>query len=423
MESHCVRAPPQTSGGEGSNMDVHDGNILFFQGTYFMYGVGYGNCVVESSWFPPRQCPGIWEPIGACGFRTDHKINLYRSSDLTHWDAVGDVLPSSSRPEGVYFRPKVIWWKDVFHLFVNFLPSSHPNTSSYFHSFESSPIRAYTRSLILKGVSKTVEGPFVLQKDGLVLHKSSPGDFDIFPDMSADRIFIAYSAWSTNHKIRIEELDASLVRTHLGRGTTVSPSNMEAPILFRRNRTYFLLFGKICCFCAEGAGARVYTSSDALSGWVDTGTDLFPKLEGWCGSRDVQGQNNAIFSIQGLNKEFVYTADIWHSARDGKKSHDAKFWAKMSFQTAENLSLPYVLRESESGVSYMNATGHTHQLHPFANSAFRCQNSNLPHPVLMLLMAMAGLLFTLCAFGIFSKCATKKQPLLKLASTSGVTLV
>lgn len=85
--------------------------------------MGYQNCSFESEWIPPFQCPGIYRPFGACGFRTDHAVNVYSSADLVLWKFEGEALPFRSRPLGIYFRPKVVYNQQTheYVLWVNLL--------------------------------------------------------------------------------------------------------------------------------------------------------------------------------------------------------------------------------------------------------------------------------------------------------------
>ena len=55
--------------------------------------MGYQNCTETKGLIPPRNCPGIYEKFGGCGFREDHAVNLYTSPDLENWTFVADVLP------------------------------------------------------------------------------------------------------------------------------------------------------------------------------------------------------------------------------------------------------------------------------------------------------------------------------------------
>ena len=38
----------------------------------------------------------------------------------------------------------------------------------------------------------------------------------------------------------------------------ITPSKKEAPILFERKGTYYLMFGHICCFCEQGSGKQIF---------------------------------------------------------------------------------------------------------------------------------------------------------------------
>ena len=60
----------------GRLLDAHDGNILFHDGEYIWYAMGYTNCTLESSWMPPQYCPHLWAPFGGCGFASGSILML-----------------------------------------------------------------------------------------------------------------------------------------------------------------------------------------------------------------------------------------------------------------------------------------------------------------------------------------------------------
>merc|ERR1719186_950912 len=119
----------------GALMDVHDGNVVRWNNEddlFYWYGMGYQDCQLEKGIIPPRNCPGIYQEFGHCGFRTDHAVNLYTSPDLEQWTFVTDIFPVGSRPDGIYFRPKVIYHKQTkeYVLWINYLaPASTPLAS------------------------------------------------------------------------------------------------------------------------------------------------------------------------------------------------------------------------------------------------------------------------------------------------------
>ena len=99
---------------------------------------------------PPLDCPGIYRKFGkGCGFRTDHELNVYMSKDLSSWTYVGDALPvNGTRPEGIYFRPKVVYnpKTSLYVLWINYLPPAN------------TPLGAYPNATYLVGTSEKVRG-------------------------------------------------------------------------------------------------------------------------------------------------------------------------------------------------------------------------------------------------------------------------
>ena len=135
---------------KGQLMDVHDGNVIKVGDLYHWYGMGYTNCTLETGIIPPYNCPGIYFNFGHCGFRTDHSVNLYTSPNLEDWTFVTDIFPVYTRPEGIYFRPKVIFNKltQKFVLWINHLPPA------------SSPLASYPNARLLIATSDLPDGPF-----------------------------------------------------------------------------------------------------------------------------------------------------------------------------------------------------------------------------------------------------------------------
>lgn len=313
---------------DGVLMDIHDGNVMQWRagGLYYWYGMGYGNCTEIDGWIPPYQCPGIYKPFGACGFRTDHAVNVYSSPDLVNWTFAGNVLPLDQRPTGIYFRPKVVYNERTgeYVLWINLL---------YQSSVKQTPLAAYPNATYLVAAATSPTGPFAVVNPSAFLQASGAGDLAIMVDGA--NAYVAYDAWSNGHRVKVEQLDVRYYDALSQPATpTLSPASREAPILFKRRGWYYLLYGHTCCFCKGGAGARVMVSRHPLANWTDTEHDINPPSG--TSRHIVPSQNNYVFEARLVDNAtaYVFTADLWSSAADGLKSHDRQYWAPLRFDDA-----------------------------------------------------------------------------------------
>ena len=304
----------------GELMDVHDGNVLEHEGVWYMFGMGYTDCQLETGLIPPRNCPGIYLEFGHCGFRTDHAVNLYSSPDLEQWTFVTDILPVGARPDGIYFRPKVVYNEQTgeWVLWINHLPPAL------------SPLISYPDARLLVATSPSPAGPYTVVTEKANIEISGGGDFGVMVDPNDQNgtAYIAYDAWGNNHAVVVERLTPDYHDSYGAEASSgrISPINNEAPILFERRGWYYLLYGHTCCFCEAGSGAELWVAAHPLGPWTDTNTDVNPA--DWLGRRDIAAQCNAVITVQdGGETQYLYTGDLWSSAPDSLKSHDIQYWS------------------------------------------------------------------------------------------------
>ena len=166
---------------------------------------------------------------------------MYVSKDLTTWSFVGDALPvNGTRPEGIYFRPKVVFNPKTsqYVLWINYLPPAR------------TPLGSYPEATYLVGTSDKAEGPFEIVNESPNFQHTGPGDATLAVD--EDRAaYVAYGAWGNGHRISIEKLTDDWLDTTGEETNTgfLSPEKREAPLLFERKGTWYLLYGHTCCFC------------------------------------------------------------------------------------------------------------------------------------------------------------------------------
>jgi len=324
----------------GALMDVHDGNIVQWapDGPYYWYGMGYRDCEVGRGLLPPQDCPGIYRPVSTkpCGFRLDHALNVYTSPDLVAWTFQGEALPVDGRPEGVYFRPKVIFNAKTqrFVLWINRLAASAAN-----HTV---PLFAYPAATYLVATSPSPAGPFRVATERAATSHSGGGDFDVL--VSGDGAYLAYTAWSTDHRVSIERLDASFTdSTGETTGLLTAPWN-EAPVLMQYRSWYYLLYGETCCFCREGGGAKVLVSPHPMGPWTDPDLDI-AKTPGAAARSLSHSQQSFVFAARTPTGPVrVWCGDQWGTSPDKFKSHDLQYWVPMEWDDTLYPPLPRRLR-------------------------------------------------------------------------------
>ena len=168
-------------------------------------------------------------------------LNVYTSTDLENWEPAGDAFPIDGRPKGIYFRPKVVFneMTSKFVLWINYLPPAR------------TPLAAYPNATYLVAQSDTAEGPFEVVNDQPGLVYEGAGDATLAVDKDTGEVFIAYDAWSNGHRISVERLTPDYLKS-TGEETNsgfLSKKKHEAPLLFQRDDTWYLMYGHTCCFC------------------------------------------------------------------------------------------------------------------------------------------------------------------------------
>ena len=169
------------------------------------------------------------------------------------------------------------------------------------------------------------------------------GDFDVFIDPATETPYVAYTHYGV---LRVEQLSPDL-RSSTGRfvgGASLGPHNSqsEAPAMFERQGTYYLLWTRFCCFCAEGSGAFVHTARHPLGPWrpqgdigcrAGTEPHRSPLTVGCWGMEHERSITNSQLSyvVQTRSGGYVFAGDRWQQAPDRLKSHDPQVWLPLRF--------------------------------------------------------------------------------------------
>lgn len=294
---------PRRDAATGQILDIHDGNTMRINDTFFWYGAGYGDCTEMSS-----GCASI--QVGACGFNVNHTVNLAVSTDLVNWTLMGAVLPPANRPPGILFSPWVARSADtgLYVMWFNILPvvNGAGNFDAAYYAV---------------ATSATPFGPFTLANPNVtgVAYTRLPDAASVFVDDDGSA-FLAFTHEDT-HINHVQALQRDLLAPLPGGGVSaqIGAPNNEGIFMFRAADTYFVGFGPCCCFCAAGSDVHMYTAAAPLGPYKDAGLVITAGQWG--------AQTGAVWST---GAALVLFGDRWQSAPDRVKAHDFSYFAPLT---------------------------------------------------------------------------------------------
>ena len=284
----------------GNAIDAHDGEIAYFEGTYYLYGTSY-------------DCGFAWQNKKApfCGFKT------YSSKDMVNWTDRGFLFDAQTpvwqtRCNGnTYgcFRPHVIFnaKTKVYVLWINV----YDNRVGF---------RVFT--------SKNPTGPFTeVAEPTLAVNSDMPvaglnnGDHDTFVDDDGTA-YIAYTDWRTKGTIVIEKLNQDYLSGTGEHVKMVTAGKTEAPGLFKRKGVYYVTYSDPNCGYCSGTGTSYKTAPSMLGPWSE-GIKI---SDNSCG-----GQPSFVSTIK-LDSDtiFLYGSDLWNNAARNEALANY-YWAPLLF--------------------------------------------------------------------------------------------
>ena len=290
----------------GAIVDAHDGNLLFANGRYYLYGTAYGK---------------------SAGYGINNRFRVYSSPDLVHWIFEGELLKAP--PDGVHYNPSVVYNSRTrkYVLWYNWYPKLWDGQVGV-------------------AVSDTPAGPFTIinLRVQVTQAEQKPGAGTLFVDEDGTGYYIYTAigadfgtnsgANSSDHSVRVERLTPDFLGS-TGQASNVLASGCEATSMLKHNGRYYVLFDKTCCFCKEGSGVRVYVASNPLGPYAEK-----PNINRLPGhGPTVAGQQASIARIPTPEGEaLIWIADRWGSRADGVKGHDFQFWsAPLRFDSEGNI--------------------------------------------------------------------------------------
>ncbi|BAM02650.1 family 43 glycosylhydrolase [Phycisphaera mikurensis] len=270
----------------GEVIDCHDGCLRFFGGSYFLYGTAYGD---------------------SDGFTPANRYVVYASPNLKDWIPRGDLLAAPL--PGVSYRPYVV---------------RRPCDGRYVLWFNWYPELWEGRFGV--AVSDTPEGPFEVVDEAVEVSQPEPGDHNVAVGADGTGWLIYTSIpdrGQGDHGMSVERLSGDLCSS-TGENSGFLDFQVEAPSLFEHAGSWWALFGNTCCFCPEGAGARLYRAQHPLGPWAFV-RDINRDDDGGV---IVAGQQTDVAPLPG--GVLLFMADRWGSRGDGVKGHDLQHWEPLA---------------------------------------------------------------------------------------------
>jgi len=284
----------------GNAVDAHDGEIAYFEGTYYLYGTSY-------------DCGFEWNNKTApfCGFKT------YSSKDMVNWKDEGFMFDAKtplwqSRCDGkTYgcFRPHVVYNKKSkdYVLWINV----YDNVSGYRVFTGKSPIGPFTE----------VAEPKIAVNSNMPAAGLNNGDHDLFIDDDGTG-YLAFTDWRTKGTIVVEQLTDDYLSGTGKVANSITSGKTEAPALFKRKGIYYITYSDPNCGYCAGTGTSYKTAKSPLGPWS----------EGKKISDNSCGGQPSFVSTMKVNAEtiYLYGSDLWNNA--AKNEAQANFyWAPLTF--------------------------------------------------------------------------------------------
>jgi len=292
---------------EGHLIESHMGEVKYFNGKYYWYGVDWNRNSPEAT-----TTSNVNNEIGI--------VTAYSSPDLINWKNEGAVLYlnglRAQRPHVLYNSTTsqyVLWANNVIN----------GSNSKAIIATASSPVGPFT-------AATTTFAPDVA---------SGIGDMNLFQDSDGSGYLIYVDK---NNRTSINRLTSDYLSIVAGATTTPFASAARlSPVMFKRGSTYFLMATNVNQFSTT---TPMYaTSSSVMGSWSST---LNPFQVS--GQEDYtigyRTQPTYVFQVPGMTDAFVYMGDRWNvmsPMTDNGLYAQRHVWLPVTFPTSNTMSISY----------------------------------------------------------------------------------
>lgn len=253
----------------GDTINAHGGCLLLDKGTYYWFGENRGT-------------------------KESRGVSIYSSQDLSQWKNEGIVFRPSADPESdiaegcLMERPKVLY---------------NRRTGKYVMWFHLElKGQGYKAARAAVAMSDRITGPYryvsSFRPNG---HMSR--DMTLFLDNDG-KAYLVYAS-NENYDLRIARLTDDFLQATKA-DSLLFANHREAPVLFRKNNTYYLITSG--CTGWNPNAASLHTAPSPFGPWTPAGNPM----SGAAAALTFHGQPAFVFRIPGKEDAFVYVGDQWN---------------------------------------------------------------------------------------------------------------
>jgi ricin-type beta-trefoil lectin protein/glycosyl hydrolase family 43 len=244
-------------------------------------------------------------------------VSVYRSTDLRTWEFRNNVLTQSSAAElasANIERPKVIY---------------NASTGKYVMWMHKESATDYSQARAAVAVSSTVDGAYTYQGSFRPQNSYMSRDITLFNDNGTAYMI---SAANENYDLMIYRLNAEFTGIAAVVGNFWPGGHREAPALFKRGSTYFMLTSAATGWSPNQAQyATAGSVSGPWTGWTNVGD-----------STTFSSQPTYVLPVQGTSTtDYLYLGDRWAGAWGGPVNDSSYVWLPIAFPSATSMSLSW----------------------------------------------------------------------------------
>jgi beta-xylosidase len=244
-------------------------------------------------------------------------VSVYRSTDLKAWEYRGDALTQASAAElrtANIERPKVVY-NSATHQFVMWMHKENG--------------RDYNEARAAVAVSSTVDGKYNYQGSFRPLGNMSR-DLTLFRDDDGTAYMI--SAARNNADLDVYRLSSDYRSVSALVHTLWPGSSREAPAMFKRDGTYFLLT----------SGATYWNPNQQKYATASSVAGTWSGLANVGDSTAFQSQTAYVLPVQGTQTtSYLYLGDRWAPATGGPVNSSKYVWLPLAFPSHASMSMSW----------------------------------------------------------------------------------